>query len=87
MQETNPKKWWDNIKLLSGLSKPSSLTSVIVDGEVLKDSDLAEALNDYFSNVASDIQPLDFTPFLISQPSDEYVISPESVERALLSRA
>ena len=85
MQETNPKKWWDNIKLLSGLSKPSSLTSVIVDGEVLKDSDLAEALNDYFSNVASDIQPLDFTPFLISQPSDEYVISPESVERALLS--
>ena len=51
---------------------------------MLKDSDLPEALNDYVSNVASDIQPLDFTPFLINQPSDEYVISTESVERALL---
>ena len=58
MQETNPKKLWDNIKLLSGLSKPPSLTKIHVDGAKLKDVELAEALNDCFTNVASDIQPL-----------------------------
>jgi hypothetical protein len=28
MKDTNPKKWWDNIKLLSGLSNPSTLKSM-----------------------------------------------------------
>ena len=85
MQETNPKKWWDNIKLLSGLSKPPSLTKIHVDGAELKDGELAEALNDCFTNVISDIQPLDFTPVDTNHSPDEYVISPESVEKALLS--
>ena len=62
MQETNPKKWWDNIKLLSGLSKPPPLTNISAGGIELQDTELAEALNDCFTNVASDIQPLDFTP-------------------------
>ena len=85
MQETNPKKWWDNIKLLSGLSKPPSLTKIHVDGAELKDGELAEALNDCFTNVTSDIQPLDFTPVDTNHSPDEYVITPESVEKALLS--
>ena len=85
MQETNPKKWWDNIKLLSGLSKPPLLTKIHVDGAKLKDGELAEALNDCFTNVTSDIQPLDFTPVDTNHSPDEYIISPESVEKALLS--
>ena len=85
MQETNPKKSWDNIKLLSGLSKPPLLTKIHVDGAELKDGELAEALNDCFTNVTSDIQLLDFTPVDTNHLPDEYVISPESVEKALLS--
>ena len=85
MQEPNPKKWWDNIKLLSGLSKTPSLTKIHVDGAELKDGELAEALNDRFTNVTSDIEQLDFIPVDTNHSSDEYAISPESVEKALSS--
>ena len=84
-KKTNPKKWWGNIKLLYGLSKPPSLIKIYVDGSELKDGELSEALNDCFTNVTSDIQPLDFTPVDTNHSPDEYVISPESVEKALLS--
>ena len=84
-KKTKPKKWWDNIKLLYGLSKPPSLIKIHVDGAELKDGELSEALNDCFTNVTSDIQPLDLTPVDTNHSPDEYVISPESVEKALLS--
>lgn len=51
----------------------------------IKIGELAEALNDCFTNVTSDIQPLDFSPVDTKHSPDEYVISPESVEKALLS--
>ena len=86
IQETNPKKWWDNIKLLSSLSKPVTHTSIIADGVTLKDSDLAEALNDCLNDVACDIdKPLGFNPLPVEQSTDNYVVSLESVEKALLS--
>jgi hypothetical protein len=61
-RDTNPKKWWDNIKLLSGLSKPAPLSSITADGSVLRDNERVEAINDTFSKVANDIPPLKFTP-------------------------
>ena len=83
MRDTNPKKWWDNIKLLSGLSKPATLTNITVNGTILKDTDLANAINESFCNVASDITPLEFTPIPVTQIPDEYSISPDEVERSL----
>ena len=49
---------------------------------MLKNSDYAEALNDCFPTLL-----VNFSSFHISQPSDDYIISPESVivERELLS--
>ena len=85
MQDTNPKKWWSNIKLLSGLPKPALLSCTTIDGTFLRDTDLAEAINDSFSNVASDIPPLEFTPIPVHYTPDEYIISPEAVERSLLA--
>ena len=85
MQDTNPKKWWSNIKLLSGLSKPALLSCITIDGTFLRDTDLAEAINDSFSNVASDIPPLEFTPIPVHYTPDEYIITPEAVERSLLA--
>ena len=41
-QNTNPKKWWHNIKLLAGLSKSQPLTSILHNGQTLKEKDLAE---------------------------------------------
>ena len=42
---SNPKKWWDGIKLLSGLSNSSPMTSVPVNGTALNDSHLAASIN------------------------------------------
>ena len=42
--DINLRKWWDGIKLLYGLSNPLPLTSITVNGTVLKDIDLAEAI-------------------------------------------
>ena len=83
MRDTNPKKWWDNIKLLSGLFKPATLTNITVNGTILRDTDLANAINESFCNVASDITPLEFTPIPVTQIPDEYSISPDEVGRSL----
>ena len=85
MQDTNIEKWWSNIKLMSGLSKPAPLSCICIDGSFLRDTDLAEAIKDSFSNIASDIPPLEFAPIPIHYTPDEYIISPEAVERSLLA--
>ena len=83
MRDTNPKKWWDNIKLLSCLSKPATLTNITVNGTILRHSDLVNTINKSFCNVASDITPLEFTPILVTDIPDEYSISPDEVEHYL----
>ena len=81
--DINLRKWWDGIKLLYGLSNPLPLTSITVNGTVLKDIDLAEAINESFSSVAEDIPQLNFTPIPITDIPDEYTITLEAVELAL----
>ena len=83
IRDTNPKKRWDNIKLLSGLSKPATLTNITANGTILSDTDLANAINESFCNVASDITPLEFTPIPVTQIPDQYSISPDEAERSL----
>ena len=83
MRDTNPKKWWDNNKLSSGLSKPATLTNITVNGTILRDTDLANAINESFCNVASDITPLEFTAIPVTQIPGKYSISPDEVERSL----
>lgn len=85
LTDTNPKKWWDNIKLISGLSKPPPLSNLSVNGSIARGNDLAEKINHFFSNLTNDIAPLQYTPIQVTQISDDYIISPESVERSLLS--
>ena len=83
--DINPKRWWDNIKMLSGLSSQQSLTSMPVNGSVLKDEKLAEAIGESFYRVSSDIIPLNFQPIPVTSVEDSYTIFPEAVE-VLLSR-
>ena len=84
MRDTNPMNWWNNnIKLLLGLSRPATSFNITVNGSVLRDSVLASAINDSFSNVVSVITPLEFTLIPLTQIPDKYSISPEEVERSL----
>ena len=61
MRDTNPKKWWNNIELLSGLSKPATLSNITLNRAVLRNTDLVNAINESFSNVPRDITPIEFT--------------------------
>ena len=72
MQDTNINKWWSNIKLMSGLSKPAPLSCIGIDGSFFRDTDLAKAINDSFSNVASDISRLEFASIPVHYTPDEY---------------
>ena len=54
-----------------------------MNGSVLKDIDLAEAINESFSSVAEDIPQLNFTPIPITDIPDKYTITQEAVELAL----
>ena len=81
--DINPKKWWDNIKMLSGLSKQQPPMSMLVNGSVLKDKQLAEAISDSFYRVSSDIPTLHFQPIPVTCIPDLYIISPEAVEARL----
>ena len=42
---TDPKKWWDNIKMLSGLSNTPPITSITVNNTILRNVDLAELIS------------------------------------------
>jgi hypothetical protein len=57
---TDPKKWWDNIKMLSGLSNTPPITSITVNDTILRNVDLAVLVSESFSRVADDLPPLAF---------------------------
>ena len=84
-QETTPKKWWDNIKRLSGQSRSAPLSTFVVNDSVLSGLDLAEVINDSFSKISSDMQALEYSPVPVDHTPDEFIITPVAVERSLLA--
>ncbi|XP_028411930.1 uncharacterized protein LOC114534656 [Dendronephthya gigantea] len=83
MHESNPKKWWDGIKPLSGMSNPPPFNSLAINGTVLRDFELATVINESFCSAAADIPHLNFTPVPVSNVPDRYVITRDAVELAL----
>lgn len=49
-REPNPKKWWTNIKSISGLSKSEPLSSIFHNGEFKRGSELADLIAESFCN-------------------------------------
>ena len=81
----NPRKWWNNIKRLAGLSKRQPLISIYHNGQILKEQDMVEHIADSFCCVNKDIIPLNFTPIEFTSVPDQYIISPNEVYDALLN--
>ena len=52
---------------------------------MLSGLDLVEVINDSFSKISSDIQPLEYSPVPVDHTPDEFIITPEAVERSLLA--
>ena len=51
----NPRKWWNNIKPLAGLSKRQPLTSIYHNGHTLKEKEMVEHIANSFYYVSKDI--------------------------------
>ena len=52
---------------------------------MLSGLDLAEVINDSFSKISSDIQPLEHSPVPVDHTPDEFIITLVAVERSLLA--
>jgi len=79
-REPNPKKWWTNIKSISGLSKSGPHSSIFHNGEFKRGSELADLIAESFCNVSNSLPPLQFNKLPVSSVPDEYIISPRQVE-------
>lgn len=53
---------------------------MLVDGSVVQDHQLAEAIGKSFHQVSNDILPLTFQQILVASVSDKYLICSEEVE-------
>lgn len=68
-QHRNPKK-----------SKSPSFSKMVINGSTVSGLDLAEIVNDSFTKVSADMQPLLFEPIPIQSTPDEFIISPGAIE-------
>ena len=84
-QHHNPKKWWDSIKQLSGQSKSTSLSKMVINGSTVSGLELAEIINASFNKVNADMQPLLFDGIPVQLTLDEFIISPGAVDTSLLA--
>ena len=72
-------------KIVIWTFKSTSITSNAVNGTVLSDVDLAVAINESFCSVADDMPQLNFTPISVPNIPEEFIITRDAVEAALLS--
>ena len=84
-QHHNPKKWWDSIKQLSGQSKSTSLSKMVINGSTVSGLEMAEIINASFNKVNADMQPLLFDGIPVQLTPDEFIISPGAVDTSLLA--
>ncbi|CAB4004828.1 Hypothetical predicted protein [Paramuricea clavata] len=78
--ESNPQKWYDDIKSISGLSKSEPFSSIFHDGEFKRGPELAELIAESFCSVSNELAPLCFNKLHITSVPDEYIISTQQVE-------
>ena len=83
---SEPKKWWDYIKKISGKNNTTSAIHITRDGDELTGPALAHVLNNHFSNVSADLPSLDLSSLPAYLPATEPVplITPQEVCKKLL---
>jgi hypothetical protein len=58
--DINPKKWWENIKHLTGFSESPGVSSLFHNGVFKRGAELADTIAESFCKVSKDIPPLNF---------------------------
>ena len=54
----NPQKWWDCIKQFAGYPKRKTISSMVLDNEIVVGNVLANKINDFFISITNEITPL-----------------------------
>jgi hypothetical protein len=70
LKSSNPKKWWDCVKQMSGKNKTSSTpVNIIKDGVALSGTNLANAVNNHFLSISMLIfHPSILVPYQLTYP-------------------
>lgn len=92
LRNSDPKKWWSNIKKITGHSSSTSSSSSLatIANNICNNEMhiLAETINNHLYSVSSDLDPLHpddhmFFNSLIDDYSSTYIIDPSTVQRKL----
>lgn len=91
LRNGNPRKWWTNIKKLTGQASQCTLTGLannVCNGDM---STLVNGINNHLQSVSADLVPLLFNANIVYDTDsdsgylDSYIIEPCEVERRLSS--
>ena len=83
--ESNPHKWWSNIKNIAGLGATKNVSTILHNGQSYSGSALANLFNDKFVAVGSTLPPFSWTPIAVDDVRSDFYISTDEVEKALIS--
>ncbi len=73
------------MKNIAGLQSSKKVSTLMLEGKSYSDADLANLLNDKFVAVGSSLPSLNWLPLHTNDIPDEFCISVEETEKALLS--
>jgi hypothetical protein len=83
--ESNPHKWWSNIKNIAGLGATKNVSTILYNGQFYSGSALANLFNDKFVAVGSTLPPFSWAPIAVDDVPLDFYISIDEVEKALIS--
>ena len=83
--ESNPHKWWSNIKNIAGLSVTKNVSTILYNGQSYSGSALANLFNDKFVAVGRTLPPFSWSSIAVDDVPPDFFISIDEVEKALIS--
>ena len=85
VQQSDSRKWWSAVKNIAGRQSSKNVSTIMFEGKSYSDADLANFFNDKFVAVGSSLPSLNWLPFPTNDIPDDFCISIEETEKALLS--
>ena len=85
VQQSDSRKWWSAVKNIAGLQSSRKVSTTIFGSKSYTDADLANLLNDKFVAAGFSLPSLNWLPLPTNDIPDDFCISVEETEKALLS--
>ena len=83
--ESNPHKWWSNIKNIAGLGATKNVSTILYNGQSYSGSALANLFNNKFVAVGRTLPPFSWSPIAADDVPSDFFISIDEIEKALIS--